>query len=183
MPLFILIYFAQCGFIINPDFPPLAIFCIQGVLTIAFGSSSSVTFFRGRCNTLLQLLFIEADLSSGSTNSWIFHKQLIPHLYEDLYISFSQETVSVLTLIGQLGIFSLFIEGTKFTRDPPELTSITREIGGLIGKYFGNIGTSDWWLLLFPSAVCLILYFSAYLLSRKLEKEKKMGDSIPHLFA
>ncbi len=171
LPVFVIIYFIQFGFVINSSLSPFAMSLIQGFLIVIFGLSASSPFFRDRTADILERPFIEAAFSSGGSKWWVFRHHIIPHLFEDMYISVSQEIIAVLTLIGQLGIFSIFIGGTRFTRDPPELTSITREWGGLIGKNMGKLGTAHWWLIMIPIAAFLILYLSALFVSRLLEKE------------
>ncbi|NQT59844.1 MAG: ABC transporter permease subunit [Bacteroidetes bacterium] len=171
LPVFVIIYFIQFGFVINSELSPFAMSMIQGFLIVVFGFSTSSPFFRDRTVILLEKPFIEAAFSSGGSKLWVFRYHIIPHLFEDMYISISQEIIAVLTLLGQLGIFSIFIGGTRFTPAPPELTSITREWGGLIGNNMGKLGTSYWWLIMIPIAAFLILYFSAFFVSRLLEKE------------
>lgn len=171
LPVFVIIYFIQFGFVINSELSPFSMSLIQGFLIVIFGLSASSPFFQDRTAILLEKPFIEAAFSSGGGKWWIFRHHIVPHLFEDIYISLSQEIIAVLTLLGQLGIFSIFVGGTRLTPDPPELTSITREWGGLIGKNMGKLGTPHWWLILIPIAAFLILYFSAFIVSRLLEKE------------
>ena len=171
LPVFVIIYFIQFGFVFNSALSPFVMSLIQGSLIVIFGLSTASSFFHDRTAIILEKPFIEAAFSSGGSKWWVFRHHIVPHLYEDMYISISQEIIAVLTLIGQLGIFSVFIGGTKFTPSPPELTSITREWGGLIGKNMGKLGSSQWWLILIPIAAFLILYFSAFFVSRLLEKE------------
>lgn len=172
IPAFIIIYFILYGFVINPELDPITMTVLQGVLMVIFGLRGPESIFRERTALLMGEPFIEAARSCGGRRSWILGQHILPHLTEELVSVFARETVSVLTLIGQLGIFSIFIGGTKMTPDPMELTSITHEWGGLIGRYMGKLGTSQGWLILFPLGAYLLLFFSAYAASRMVEQAK-----------
>ena len=162
LPVFILLYFIFFGWIFNPEAPPGVVTALQILLFGLFGLPSTVPLFQSRVHLLLEEPFIEAARSSGSNRRWLFFKHLLPHVKEDIFIIFSQELVSILTLIGQLGIFSMFIGGTKLTIRPIIYTSMTYEWGGLMGKYLGKIGTDQWWLITWPLTAYLLLFFSLY---------------------
>ena len=172
VPAFIIIYFILFGFVFNPELDPITMTLLQGVLMVIFGLRGPESIFRERTALLMGEPFIEAARSCGGRRSWILSQHILPHLTEEIVSVFARETVSVLTLIGQLGIFSIFIGGTRMTPDPLELTSITHEWGGLIGRYMGKLGTSHSWLILYPLAAYLLLFISAYAASRKVEQAK-----------
>jgi peptide/nickel transport system permease protein len=89
---------------------------------------------------------------------------------EKLLLLFSRETVEVLTLVGQLGIFNIFIGGTYFTPSPALFHSISNEWAGLVGQYRMKLQPGSWWILLFPLTGFVLLLLSFYLISRGLEK-------------
>lgn len=173
LPVFIGIYFILFGFIFNPDQSPAVITLIQMVLFVLFGLPSITPVFREKVSIILSRPFIEAAVSCGGDKWWICKLHVIPHMVEDLMIIFSQEIVATLTLVGQLGIFSIFIGGTRLTTHPLELSSITREWGGLIGQNMGRIGSPHWWLILYPMAAYLLLFLTAYTLSQVLENRTR----------
>ena len=173
LPTFIIIYFIMYGFIINPAVPPPVITAIQIALFSAFGLSSTTPVFREKIAQQLKTSYIEAARSSGGGRMWILTRHLLPHLTEDTCLLFMHEIIATLTLIGQLGIFSLFIGGTRLTTDPPELSSFTREWGGLIGQHMGKVGTTQWWLIVFPLAAYLLLFFFSYLFTNFIEKRSR----------
>ncbi len=173
LPIFVIIYFIMFGFIINPAVPPPVITAIQIGLFSIFGLPSTIPVFREKISQQLKTSYIEAARSSGGGRMWILHRHLLPHLSEDTCLLFMHEIIATLTLIGQLGIFSLFIGGTRLTTDPPELSSFTREWGGLIGQHMGKVGTTQWWLIVFPLAAYLLLFFFSYLFTNFIEKRSR----------
>lgn len=170
MPVFIVVYFLVFGFIFNPSSPPIIIAAVQTMLFIAFGLPSTIPVFREKTAVILSAPFIEAAISCGGDQRWVFTHHILNHMREDVTITFTQEIVSVLTLIGQLGIFSIFIGGTRLTTHPLELTSITREWGGLIGQNLAKISTPYWWIILFPLCGYLLLYLSAHAAATLMER-------------
>ncbi len=173
LPVFIIIYFILFGFVFNPIFSPLFISIFQIILFSLFGLPATIPIFREKLIVQLRTPFIEAAKSCGGSDRWILIHHLLPHSAEDLLIQFTQEMVATLTLIGQLGVFSIFIGGTIVTSHPLEFTSITREWGGLIGANMGRIGSPNWWLIVYPLAAYLLLFFSSFTVSFLIEKKSR----------
>jgi peptide/nickel transport system permease protein len=173
LPSFIIIYVLVFGFIFNPDAPPLVVAAIQTILFVIFGLSAAIGVFREKISLLSTSPFIEAAASCGGSRYWILKRHYLPHLAEDISILFSQEIISTLTLIGQLGIFSVFIGGTQLTTGPLELISITREWGGLIGQGMGKIASPYWWITIFPLSAYLLLFASVYAGTQVLERHAR----------
>ncbi len=173
LPIFIIIYFLLFGFIFNPTLSNAAITAIQIMLFSLFGLPSTIPVFREKLSIQLKSNFIEAARSSGGGDRWILIHHVFPHSAEELVIQFTHEIVATLTLIGQLGVFSVFIGGTVLTTYPTELTSRTREWGGIIGQNIGKIGSPVWWVLGYPLAAYLLLFFSSLAVSFLIEKKNR----------
>ena len=70
-----------------------------------------------------------------------------PHLKETFIITFVNELMVVLNLLGVLGIFNVFLGGTEFTPSPPLFHSLSHEWAGLIGQARGRWFQAQWTLL------------------------------------
>ncbi|MFO7850810.1 MAG: hypothetical protein R6V67_12720 [Spirochaetia bacterium] len=114
--------------------------------------------------------FVTAARSLGAGPIRRFFVHILPHLWERLLLLFSRETVAVLTLIGQLGVFNIFIGGTIFTPAPPLYHSVSHEWAGLLGQYRNYIPGGTWWVGLFPLIGFMLLLLAFYLTSRGLQK-------------
>ena len=84
-------------------------------------------------------------------------------------ISFGNELMIVLNLLGVLGIFNVFLGGTQFTPSPPLFHSLTHEWAGLIGQARGRWFQAQWTLLV-PLVLYLLLLLTFYLLSLTAEE-------------
>ena len=87
---------------------------------------------------------------------------------ETLLIQFTAELTVALNLIGQLGIFNIFLGGTIFTPSPPLLHSFSREWAGLVGQArWAFLGQQ--WILLFPLFGYLTVLLAFQLTARGIE--------------
>lgn len=169
IPSFILIYFILCGINFNNPLPPLALASLQAALLVVFGLFGTVPVIRGRLVEMEGSSFVEAARSCGADRPWILARHVLPHLREPLVILFSHELVDVLVLLGKLGIFNMFVGGTRLTAYPDLFHSRTHEWAGLVGQYRSSLYKDDLWSLLFPLLAYLLLLSAFHLLSRGLE--------------
>jgi peptide/nickel transport system permease protein len=91
--------------------------------------------------------FVEAARSVGAGRVRLFFHHILPQHRETIALNFVGESIATLNLIGQLGIFDMYIGGTKTTPAPLLFHSQTHEWAGLVGSYRGKLFSSDWWLL------------------------------------
>lgn len=170
IPQFIIIYFILHGISFNSPMSVPAMALFQWLLLIFFGFPSLVPTLAGEIAALEQQEFVTAAKSTGAGELHLLRRHILPHMKEKLLILFSQETVAVLTLVGQLGIFNIFIGGTYFTPAPPLFHSISNEWAGLVGQYRMKLQPGTWWILFFPLMGFFLLLLSLYLSSKGLER-------------
>ncbi|MGL1894060.1 MAG: ABC transporter permease subunit [Spirochaetaceae bacterium] len=168
IPIFILAYFFLFRISMVPSLSINTLLTVQ-ILTIALlGVPSTVTSIKKQTTIILNEGFIEAAYSCGASKRRIIFKHVLPLLYEKLMILFLTEMISILNIVGQFGIFNLFMGGTEISKDPSMYHSRSNELAGLIGQWRSNIHNSQW-LLLYPLAVYLIILFIFHFLLSSME--------------
>jgi peptide/nickel transport system permease protein len=105
----------------------------------------------------------------------ILFRHLLPNIRGEFSSLFLFDAITVLLVMGQLGIFNVFIGGTRYTPFPPLFHSMVHEWAGLLGQYRNELFTMEWWVALWP-----LLGYAAFiaLLSgalRLLEKDPGMA--------
>ncbi|TGV22362.1 ABC transporter permease, partial [Mesorhizobium sp. M00.F.Ca.ET.186.01.1.1] len=93
------------------------------------------------------------------------------HLKEQIIIILVTEMVAIMTLMGLLGMFDLFVGGTKMTMDPVLFHSITHEWAGLLGAYRGFVYSNYIWIFLTPLVAFVIAIGSFTLLAKGLREK------------
>jgi len=169
VPQFIIIYFILYSINVNSSLSVPLLTLLQWLLLVAFGVPGLIPSISEYVSQLQSLEFVTAARSNGAGPFRILRVHILPHMKEKLLLLFSQETVSVLTLVGQLGIFNIFVGGTLFTPAPPIYHSITHEWAGLVGQYRYKLQPGTWWILLFPLIGFILMLLAFYLTSRGLE--------------
>ncbi|QEN04902.1 ABC transporter permease subunit [Thiospirochaeta perfilievii] len=167
-PLFILAYFFLFRITIDSSLPFNVIFIFQVCVISFLGLPHTIASIKNFSKLILKEGFIEAANSLGASRSRIIFKHIIPNIYEKLLILFISEMIGILNIVGQLGIFNLFIGGTRISKDPVLYYSITNELAGLIGQGRHHLDYSQW-LLLFPLLGYLLILFTFHFLQTSIE--------------
>lgn len=182
IPVVLFIYLLFAGISFNSPVDPLLLTTFQGIVIMLFGLPGVVSVLQEKVADLRKSSYVEAAVSSGAGSIRILRKHILPFLFEPLLIVFSHETISVLTIIGQLGILNMFVGGARISFDPVTFLTITYEWAGLIGNYKGYISSSSSWIILFPLLAYFLVLVSLYLFSRGLEKYfNRKYRNTPHL--
>jgi peptide/nickel transport system permease protein len=169
IPGFVLIYFLFFAINYNPPVSPGTIAFLQLFCIMLFGLPRFASSFSLKIAETEKEPFVEAARSVGAGRVRLFFHHILPQHRETIALNFVGESIATLNLIGQLGIFDMYIGGTKTTPAPLLFHSQTHEWAGLVGSYRGKLFSSDWWLLGFPLGAYLFLLLSLYLISRGLE--------------
>lgn len=170
IPAFIILYFILFGINFNPTLSLWGITFLQMGLIVLLGLPQLASAVEEKVLLIRREPFMESGVVVGAGKLRLTFSYVLPFLKESLLLFFSQETVTVLTLAGQLGVFNLFIGGTRLTYSPMQYHSMTHEWAGLVGQYRTLLQGSSWWVLGFPLLGYLFMLFSFYLLSLGLER-------------
>ena len=169
LPSMILVYFVLVSISFNVPLPPLKIALCQSLVIVLVGIPGSFTAMHGRILEIRQSDHVEVAKFCGAGGWYLIRKHILPFLVEPLLLAFSREMISVLVLIGQLGIFNTFIGGTIIQSDPPIYLTRSFEWAGFLGLNRHYIFSSYDWMALFPLAAYFLLLVSLYLCSHGLE--------------
>ncbi len=172
-PVFIVLYFILIRINIEPVLNPLTLNLIVGSLMVILGVMSVYDNVYSKAIEVQKNLFVTASQTLGGTRFHIAKKHILPSLKSQILIIFMNEVIQVLHLIGQLGIFNLFLGGTFLRMDPPVFISITKEWAGLIGQFRSTVYYHQW-ILIFPLLSYLLLLLSFYLVSQGVIQQEKI---------
>ncbi len=177
IPIFILAYFFLFRITTQSALPFIVLFLIQVSVIGLLGLPSTISSIKNYSVLILKEGFIEAAYSCGAGNLRILLKHVIPLIFEKLMILFVSEMIGVLNIVGQLGIFNLFIGGTKLSTSPALYHSVTNELAGLIGQ--GRLHVYyDKWLLFFPLITYLVILFIVHFLQSSMENYLRVKSRV-----
>ena len=152
IPQFVVAYFALVLVTVNPVWGTGRLLFFQWIVIALVGLPSVLPAVRGIVAAGLRKEYVEAARSIGVGRRRIFLRHLLPNLRQEFATLFLFETITVLLVMGQLGIFDVFIGGTHYTPSPPLYHSMVHEWAGLLGQYRNELFTLEWWVALWPLA-------------------------------
>ncbi|MGE5703910.1 MAG: ABC transporter permease [Clostridia bacterium] len=168
IPIFIPVYFIMYGININSDLSTSALISLFIMFVTLLGMPSVVSSIRQKTEQIKDMQYIIAATSLGASRNQLIFRHILPQIKEQVVIVLVVEIVAIMTLMGQLGIFDLFVGGTKMTYDPPTFHSITHEWAGLIWAYRGFIYGNNTWIYMSPLIAFIFAVASFSLLSKGL---------------
>ncbi|MED2256290.1 MULTISPECIES: ABC transporter permease [Brevibacillus] len=171
MPIFIPVYFLLKGININPLTPTSTLVLFFIVLVGVLGAPSVASSIRQKTEQIKESQYVLAATSLGAGREQIIFRHILPHLKEQIIIILVTEMVAIMTLMGLLGMFDLFVGGTKMTMDPVLFHSITHEWAGLLGAYRGFVYSNYTWIFLTPLVAFVIAIGSFTLLAKGLREK------------
>ncbi|WP_054752284.1 ABC transporter permease subunit [Piscibacillus salipiscarius] len=121
IPQFLVLYFVLVGITINSTLSVFELTTLQTVLMVLIGIPGVFSATKSKTIELKKNEFITASKSLGASPWWVTTKQVFPHLKGTLLSMMVKEMILTLTLIGQLGIFKLFLGGTILRLHGPEV--------------------------------------------------------------
>ncbi|MED1952685.1 ABC transporter permease [Brevibacillus centrosporus] len=171
MPIFIPVYFLLKGVSINPLMPTSTLVALFIGVVAVLGAPSVASSIRQKTEQIKETQYVLAATSLGAGREQIIFRHIVPHLKEQLIIILVTEMVAIMTLMGLLGMFDLFVGGTKMTMDPVLYHSITHEWAGLLGSYRGFVYSNYTWIFLTP-LVAFVWAIGSFTLLAKGLREK-----------
>mgnify|MGYP000946332383 CR=1 FL=1 len=156
IPVFLFLYFLLFRVSFNSPISVSRLVILEISLLTLFGAPGVVESLRSKSAAVMEREFIEASHSCGAGKGHLILRHVLPHLREDFLLRFITEILLVLSLLGQLAIFNIFVGPTVYTQDPPLFHSATHEIAGLVGQYRHYL-TNSRWLIIFPLLTYLFI--------------------------
>ncbi|AWX55167.1 ABC transporter permease [Brevibacillus brevis] len=168
MPVFIPVYFLLRGINVNSELPTFTLVLLFIGLVSVLGTPSVASSVRQKAEQIKESQYVLAAVALGAGRNQIVFRHILPHLKEQLIIILVTEMIAVMTLMGLLGIFDMFVGGTNMTFDPVLYHSVTHEWAGLLGSYRGFIYSNYTWIFLVPLGAFMIAIGSFSLLAKGL---------------
>ncbi|MFT4415553.1 peptide ABC transporter permease [Fredinandcohnia humi] len=163
IPPFLLVFFVMVGISIQSSLDTMTLIYLQSVLMIIVGIPGVHESMCARTIEIVKLPFVVASQTVGGSRLHILKEHILPMMTGSIVLTFVNEVILVLNLIGQLAIFDLFFGGTELQISPTIYLSITNEWAGLIAHSRMNFYFTKW-VVLFPLMGYLLYLFSFYLL-------------------
>ncbi|USG64232.1 ABC transporter permease subunit [Brevibacillus ruminantium] len=168
LPIFIPTYFLLVGVSINSDLSVARLVTLFIFLVAVLGAPSVASSIRQKTEQIKETQYVLAATSLGAGREQIIFRHILPQLKEQLILIAVTEMVAIMTLMGLLGMFDLFVGGTKRTFDPVINYSITQEWAGLLGSYRGFLYGNNSWIFMIPLAAFIFAISSFSLLAKGL---------------
>ena len=87
--------------------------------------------------------YIDSAKILGGSRWHIFWHHAMPHIMPKLFVTFVQQVIQVMVILGHLGLLGLFFGGTMIFHMGPIISS-TQEWAGLIGENVKSINIYPW---------------------------------------
>ena len=169
IPGFVVAFFLLYPFTTNSPWQGWRLFLFQAAVLSIIDMAPVAATLGARTRMILASPFIEAARSAGAGRWWLTLHHVRRFILAEVVEQFALQTVSVLQLVGRLGVFSIFLGGTVMAFDPPLLNSATSEIAGLIGLYRLRLLGARW-MLLFPLAAYAVVLLTVRLFASGLHE-------------
>ncbi|MBD8069048.1 ABC transporter permease [Bacillus sp. PS06] len=125
--------------------------------------------FQQLANSLSKKPYIDAAITIGSKQSYIMFGHYLPVLGPQILINFMMDLGRMALLIGQLGVFKVFIDFGIFPDGTPPLQNTGYNWGSLLGDTKNDILNATW-IPLFPALAITYVIFTFNLLGEGLRK-------------
>ncbi|MDN9008695.1 ABC transporter permease [Brevibacillus laterosporus] len=147
VPVFLPVYFLLYRININSPLSSFDLAMIFIIVVSVLGTPSVVSSIRQKTEEVRKAHFVTAAISIGASKNHILLRHILPQIKEQVMMLFVIEITAVMALMGQLGIFNLFIGGTieQFDQfDSSIFLTKTYEWAGLIGQSRSFLQTKQW---------------------------------------
>lgn len=168
LPLLVFLYFLLARISMNFPFNPMILVALFGLIILIFGTPASASALETMSRDLMKKEYYVAAEAAGAGPIYLIRHHILPFMKERLVTLFISEMIATLNIIGQLGIFGVFLAGTVVTFSPRTQHSRVHDWAGLIGQARFNI-FNDHWILLGPLGGYILLLIALYLISEGLQ--------------
>ncbi|MFC4321157.1 ABC transporter permease [Litchfieldia salsa] len=125
--------------------------------------------FQQQAHSLSNKPYIDAAITIGSRPTSIMFGHYLPVLGPQIFIHFIMDLGRMALLIGQLGVFKVFIDYAIFIGGTPPLVNTSYNWGSLLGDTKNDILNATW-IPLFPALAITYVIFTFNILGEGLRK-------------
>lgn len=123
-------------------------------------------------NETLKKDYVQSSVLMGGSLMWILVKHINPQLWPKLVLNWTQHVVQVLQMFVHLGILSIFVGGALYQVDSPRLVQEIYELSGMIAISREAFVTQQFWMILPPIFVFMLLIYCFNTIAEGLTQEK-----------
>ncbi|UFJ39111.1 ABC transporter permease [Brevibacillus humidisoli] len=182
IPIVLPVYFLLLGINFNSELSVSELIGLFVVIVTILGTPSVVSSIRQKTEQVKEMPFVLAAVSLGAGRNRLVLHHILPQLREEIMLVFVMEVIAVMTLMGQLGLFNLFVGGTIMQFDPMLYHSVTHEWAGLIGQARNFIFSNSLWILYAPLGAFMLAIIAFSLLAKGLrDRSKQRYQRVPYL--
>lgn len=123
-------------------------------------------------NETLKKDYVVSSVLMGGSLSWILTKHIQPQLWPKLVLMWTQHIVQVLQMFVHLGILNIFVGGALSQIDSPRLIPEIYELSGMISISREVFVTNQYWMILPPLAIFMMLIYCFTTIAEYLTKKQ-----------
>ena len=135
---------------LEPIMGPITSLRFMVLLLALFGWMSVARVVRGQVLALKEREFIEASWAMGASNRRVVIRHLLPNAIGPILVALTFTVVAFVILEATLGFFGF----------GPQPGSGQTSLGLLVGSSKENVLSGNWWMVVFPCAVLVVLALS-----------------------
>ena len=135
---------------LEPIMGPITSLRFMVLLFALFGWMGVARVVRGQVLALKEREFIEASRAMGASNRRVVLRHLLPNAVGPILVALTFAVVAAIIAESTLGFFGF----------GPQPGSGQTSLGLLVGQSKANVLSGNWWMVVFPCAVLLLLALS-----------------------
>ncbi|QFF99878.1 ABC transporter permease subunit [Psychrobacillus glaciei] len=125
-------------------------------------------------NETLKKEYVQNSVIMGGSLTWVIWKHINPQLWTKLVLFWTQHIVQVLQMFVHLGILSIFVGGAAYYEDTPyRLKPDISEISGMIAISRDVFVTKQFWMIIPPLLIFMLLIYCFNLIAEGISKKPK----------
>lgn len=129
-------------------------------------------------NETLKKEYVQSSVLMGGSLIWILVKHINPQLWPKLVLNWTQHVVQVLQMFVHLGILSIFVGGAASQDGAGRLIPEIYELSGMIAISREAFVTQQFWMILPPIFVFMLLIYCFNTIAEGLTQKKPVSVPI-----
>ena len=125
-------------------------------------------------NETLKKEYVQSSVLMGGSLIWILIKHINPQLWPKLVLNWTQHVVQVLQLFVHLGILSIFVGGATSQLGTERAIPEIYELSGMIAISREAFVTQQFWMILPPIFVFMLLIYCFNTIAEELTQKKPL---------
>lgn len=134
----------------------------------------TMTSIGNEMNETLKKEYVQSSVLMGGSLMWILVKHINPQLWPKLMLNWTQHVVQVLQMLVHLGILSIFAGGAISQESSERMVPEIYELSGMIAISREAFVTQQFWMILPPIFVFMLLIFCFNTMAEGIAEKKRI---------